>query len=298
MRKVLLSVIICMLMLTVAVSFAANSTVNIKIDGSTVEFNEDYGFPFIDENDRTQVPLRVTMETFGAVVSWDNLMNRAVISYDGITIEVPIGEKYIVVDGEKVVNDTEARIIGDRTYLPIRVVLESLNAKVGWENDTSTVTVGKPVDLVKQAALDAFTKGLDIGQRAYNIALKDMDDQPFDLYDLVGKKVVLAFWTTWCPSCSIEMDNLIAYNALKGDDVEIISINLTASDSIDAVNEYMEKKNIDFRVLMDRENKIGNLYEIVYIPSIFVLDRNGVIVEKKTGTISQDLLKEIIDSIE
>lgn len=38
-------------------------------------------------------------------------------------------------------NDTAALIQDGRTYLPIRVVLESFGAKVQWNGDTNTVVV-------------------------------------------------------------------------------------------------------------------------------------------------------------
>jgi len=36
-----------------------------------VGFTSDSHLPFIDNNSRTQVPLRATMEAYGCVVDWD-----------------------------------------------------------------------------------------------------------------------------------------------------------------------------------------------------------------------------------
>lgn len=120
---------------------SAEEVVTVELNGEVITFNEDYGFPFIDENDRTQVPFRLTMETFGAEVLWDEETFTASAVFDGIRVDIPIGEQYILRDGEIILNDTTSRIINDRTYLPIRVVFEAFGADISWEQDTYTVMI-------------------------------------------------------------------------------------------------------------------------------------------------------------
>ncbi|MBE6021544.1 MAG: MBL fold metallo-hydrolase [Clostridiales bacterium] len=115
--------------------------VNINIDGKGVEFNEVYGEPFIDAANRTQVPLRITMESCGCEVNWDDARKTALVEKDGILVEVPVGSSYILVNGVKRQNDTVAVIKDSRTYLPIRAVLEAFGAKVDWDPSTQTVIV-------------------------------------------------------------------------------------------------------------------------------------------------------------
>jgi hypothetical protein len=140
-KKILLLIIVLSLVLSLS-SFAADS-VNISIKEELVEFNKEYGIPFIDKNNRTQVPFRATMETYGAEVDWNNDTRTAVAEKDGIVVEVPIGEDYIIKDGNMIKNDTSALIKDGRTYLPIRAVLEAFGAVVGWDNETRTVVVDK-----------------------------------------------------------------------------------------------------------------------------------------------------------
>jgi hypothetical protein len=140
-KKILLLVIVLSLVLSLS-AFAADS-VNISIEEELVEFNKEYGIPFIDENNRTQVPFRATMETYGAEVDWNNDTRTAIAEKEGIVVEVPIGEDYIIKDGNIIKNDTSALIKDGRTYLPIRAVLEAFGADVGWNNETRTVLVDK-----------------------------------------------------------------------------------------------------------------------------------------------------------
>lgn len=115
--------------------------VDVSIDGKNVAFPSDYGAPFIDSNNRTMVPLRGVMEAFGASVAWDNDSRIASVEKQGMVVQAVIDQPYILVNGTPVVNDTTAVIRGDRTYLPIRAVLEAFGAGVSWDGDKRTVIV-------------------------------------------------------------------------------------------------------------------------------------------------------------
>ncbi|MCF0123503.1 MAG: MBL fold metallo-hydrolase [Ruminiclostridium sp.] len=125
---------------------SAASSVQVTINGTAVVYNDTYGYPFIDSANRTQVPFRKTLETFGCVVSWENNTQTAIAQKDGITVRAPIGHAYILVNGQKVTIDTSALIVNGRTYLPIRAVFEAFGAQVGWNNSTrcASVTTGTP----------------------------------------------------------------------------------------------------------------------------------------------------------
>lgn len=133
---------------------AAAQTVSVSIDGQAVPFTTDSGSPFIDKNNRTLVPLRVTMETYGCEVFWDNENRDAIVYKDGVTVVCGIGENHITVNGNAVAIDTASVIKDSRTYLPIRCVLEAVGATVGWDNATRTVLVtrGETDVLLDQAA--------------------------------------------------------------------------------------------------------------------------------------------------
>jgi len=125
----------------------AADQVVIELNGELITYDENYGFPFIDENSRTQVPFRLTMEKFGATVSWDGENAIATAVVDDIRVDVPIGEQYILRNGEKILNDTTSRIINSRTYLPIRIVFEAFGAEVEWDYDNYTVSITYEEDL-------------------------------------------------------------------------------------------------------------------------------------------------------
>ncbi|QAT42948.1 family 10 glycosylhydrolase [Aminipila luticellarii] len=119
----------------------ADSDVGVTIDDKTVVFDGNLGAPFIDANSRTLVPFRGVLEQFGGTVSWDNDARIASVVKNGVMVQVPIDQPYILVDGQKKENDTAAVIKDERTYLPIRAVLEAFGAGVAWDNTNRIVVI-------------------------------------------------------------------------------------------------------------------------------------------------------------
>ena len=139
------------------------SGIKISINNRPVHFTPASGEPFVDQTNRTQVPFRSTMESFGCVVNWDGAHQTAVAEKDGTVVEVPIGEPYIVKNGRQIANDTSALIKENHTYLPIRAVLEAFGASVTWDAGTQSVQVSTaaPEESAKAVMTAHF---LDVGQ--------------------------------------------------------------------------------------------------------------------------------------
>lgn len=123
---------------------------SVKIDDERVLFDSSTGSPFVDKNNRTLVPLRATLEKFGAIVQWDNSSKIATINYNGSTLNVPINQNYIFKDGKIINNDAPAVIVDNRVFLPIRVVIESLGGNVYWDNVDAAVVINRPsIDMIE-----------------------------------------------------------------------------------------------------------------------------------------------------
>lgn len=136
--------LIAALVLTVGLSFFpvfAATNPSVSINNQLIQYTSDSGTPFIDSAGRTQVPFRLTLEKFGAAVTWSSQTRTATAVKDGITVRVPIGQNYIYRNTELIYNDTSALIKDSRTYLPIRVVLEAFGATVKWNESLSRVEI-------------------------------------------------------------------------------------------------------------------------------------------------------------
>lgn len=158
MKKVRIATLLLLivLLLSMAVS-AADKPVAVTIDGVPVVFTAESGSPFIGKNNRTLVPLRAVMETFGCEVSWDNPSRTAIVRQNGTEVRAVIGSSTLQVNGASVTIDTAPVIRDSRTYLPIRAVLEAFGARVDWDAADRTV-------VVRHRAGDLQVHFIDVGQ--------------------------------------------------------------------------------------------------------------------------------------
>ncbi|MCH5210678.1 MAG: copper amine oxidase N-terminal domain-containing protein [Oscillospiraceae bacterium] len=115
------------------------------VNGKEVTFTDVA--PYIEEG-RTLVPMRTIFETLGAVVEWDG-ETKTIISYDpvsDVSITMQADSKTMFINEEPVELDVPATIVGDRTVVPLRAIAEGMNSKVGWDQDTKTVTIEKNIN--------------------------------------------------------------------------------------------------------------------------------------------------------
>lgn len=136
MKKILL-VIVSLFMFSSSV-FAMDN-IGVKLNGELLEFDQK---PVI-ENERTLVPLRAIFEKLGAEVGWID-ETQTVTANDGTTnINLRIGDKIAYVNGKAYELDVPAKIIGERTMVPVRFVSEALGAIVDWDPVTWTVLIDR-----------------------------------------------------------------------------------------------------------------------------------------------------------
>ncbi|MEW6107951.1 MAG: TlpA disulfide reductase family protein [Nitrospirota bacterium] len=112
--------------------------------------------------------------------------------------------------------------------------------------------------------------------------LKDINGRAFSLSSLRGRVVFLNFWATWCPPCKSEMPlfNRL-YMDYKSRGFEIIAV--STDTSINYVKEYLSKNSFDFRILWDGKRDVTKKYKVFTLPTTFLIDRKGIIVEKFLG---------------
>lgn len=121
---------------------------DIKLDifGRILDQEPKMGLAYIDENNRTLVPIRLVSESLGHRVAWDQEEKKVLIDDN---IYLVIGEKFVVVDGRRLEMDSFARIEADnRTYVPLRFVSEALGYKVSWNKASRTASIGEKDKLV------------------------------------------------------------------------------------------------------------------------------------------------------
>ena len=114
------------------------------------------------------------------------------------------------------------------------------------------------------------------------INLKDMNGNHVSLADFKGKIVFLNFWTTWCPTCRIEMPSMEKlHQKLKNKDFAMVTINLQESAS--RVKGFFKELKLSFTALLDTTGEVGAAFGIRAIPTTYILDKTGRIVGQANG---------------
>ena len=98
-----------------------------------------------------------------------------------------------------------------------------------------------------------------------------------ELSDFKGKVVLVNFWATWCAACVEEMESMQnLYNDLKKKDVEIVAISIDRWNE-DRIIDYADKKNLNFHILRDPDQKVRKQYYIMGLPTSYLIDGDGKI---------------------
>ncbi len=119
----------------------------------------------------------------------------------------------------------------------------------------------------------------------------------FTMSEAEGYVVILGFWATWCPPCLREIPHFESLHQEYGDEGLIVlgaSIDdMTSSEML----EFIERNDITYPVgITDRS--IRNDYGgIRAVPTTFIVDRSGIIVEEISGYRNREFFEERIKEL-
>ena len=138
-----------------------------------------------------------------------------------------------------------------------------------------------PDTAIKLKKLKENKSGLDIYLKKYHgkvtpltINLENSHGKKFIKSNFKNQVTVINFWATWCRPCIEEIPSL---NRLKdkmaGLPFELISINYAEDKK--TIQEFMDKVQVDFPVLLDPQGNFAKQWNVIAYPSTFVIDKNG-----------------------
>ncbi len=120
--------------------------------------------------------------------------------------------------------------------------------------------------------------------QAPDFTLTALDGKTYDLKQTKGKPVMINFWASWCGPCNIEAPELSQlYSKYKGK-FALYAVNATNTEnSLDQVKNFARKYKFQFPVLLDKGGKLSRRYQIKPLPTTFILNDKGQIVDKVIG---------------
>ncbi len=120
----------------------------------------------------------------------------------------------------------------------------------------------------------------------------DLNNNPVDITQYKGKRIVLNYWATWCGPCINEMPALkIAEDLLENHNYAFL---LVSDETISKISDFKMNKKFDFNYL--KSVKSIETLGIYSLPTSYIFDENGKKIETIVGTISWDS-EEIIEKL-
>jgi thiol-disulfide isomerase/thioredoxin len=112
--------------------------------------------------------------------------------------------------------------------------------------------------------------------------LNTLDGKPVSLGDYKSKVVLLNFWATWCGPCRAEIPDLVELQTKYKDQLQVIGL-VVDDDDRDAIKNFAMKYGINYPVAIATDALRLEYGGIPALPTSFVLDHEGRVVQKHEG---------------
>lgn len=138
-RWLKLSALAMLLIFTCTYSTMAYPPPTVSINGQLRQLDT----PLQLVEDRTMVPIRFVIEdpALKGQVYWDGKLKKVAIDCRGKYFEFFIGSKKALVDGQDRYFDAAPYLYQNRTYVPLRFLVENLGASVEWKKEQNRVDI-------------------------------------------------------------------------------------------------------------------------------------------------------------
>src|SRR3989344_6562339 len=140
--------------------------------------------------------------------------------------------------------------------------------------------------------------GNDKGQIAPDFEVQLSDGGTFKLSDYRGEKpVLIEFWATWCPYCKRDFNTVKNVYPDYKDDVVFLAIDLDGSENAEAINEYVDKYDLDDIKFALTKASVLTDYSTRTTTTKYAISRNGTILWKGSGAVDADTWNIILTGL-
>jgi peroxiredoxin len=129
---------------------------------------------------------------------------------------------------------------------------------------------------------------------APDFSIKDTEGKIFSLSAHRGKPVLIFFGTTWCPGCRAEIPvykKVHETYSPRG----LVVIYIDIMEPAKKVARFAQTNSITYRVLLDENGEVSRAYNVVGVPMIILLDKDGIVTKIGHSSSEMPLEKVLTD---
>ncbi|MCB1174506.1 MAG: TlpA family protein disulfide reductase [Leptospiraceae bacterium] len=121
-------------------------------------------------------------------------------------------------------------------------------------------------------------------KKAPQFVLQAVNEQTFTADNLMGRKSLLVFWATWCPSCRSEIPVLNEiHQAHAGQHFQLLSFVLPRQESPAAIRQFLQEHSISYPVLYDNA-RVADQFRVTALPTLVWVNESGIIEDIHIGS--------------
>lgn len=155
--------------------------------------------------------------------------------------------------------------------------------------------VAVPTRSVQAAGAEAAELQADV---APPFTLETVDGKQVSLADYKGQVVMLNLWATWCPPCVRETPRLVRlHEKYQSQGFAVLGINTTYQDDRAKVAQFVRDQGVSYPILLDTQDTFGSAYRARVLPTSYLIDRSGKIVQVRVGEIDEAQFEEQIAAL-
>ena len=126
--------------------------------------------------------------------------------------------------------------------------------------------------------------------------VNDLDGNPVSTAAWKGKVVFVNFWATWCPPCRAEIPILIDLQNRYKDRLQIVGVSVDDGDPAD-VKQFVKEAGINYPIVMSDRAITKEYGGVPALPTMFVVNPDGNVVQKHEGLFSNELYEAEVRSL-
>ena len=126
-------------------------------------------------------------------------------------------------------------------------------------------------------------------ETAPDFTVETFEGETLRLSDLRGQVVVLNFWASWCPPCRWEMPFFETISQ-EYKERDVVFLGIAMSDTMKDAGDFADAAGVTYPLALDTTNEIARDYEVLGLPTTFLIDKDGAI-KRRLGVANEGVLK-------